>query len=264
MAQEHHVDLFDEKAVSQLLDYLRPTDLIHLAWFTEPAEFWQSPLNLMWESRSLHLFASFISNGGGRIVGAGSCAEYEWGAEVLEEGTTPEFPATPYGTAKLSLKRRTEALATEAGIGFSWARFFFLFGPHERKERFVSSIIDPLLRDDMAYCHSGSLIRDFLYVEDAGDAVAALAMSNVQGAVNVGSGIASRLGDVAKDIGMAMHAAHLVHIAPDDPAGTQPKAVVADVSRLTREVGWAPRYTQHDALKRTIAWRAAQQKINSV
>jgi nucleoside-diphosphate-sugar epimerase len=258
MVHEHRVDLFDESAVSRLLESVRPTHLIHLAWYTQPPEYWHSPMNAAWEACSLHLFESFVRNGGKRFVGTGSCAEYEWGSDVLKEDVTPEVPATPYGCAKLSLKRRSEALALTAGISFSWARLFFLFGPHERKERFVPSIVDRLLQKENAYCRSGDLIRDLLYVEDAGDAIGALARSNVEGTVNIASGTASQLGEVAIEIGLVMHLPELVHVASEDSKSTAPKSLVADVSRLSREVGWKPRFDRHDAIQRTIAWRAAQ------
>jgi nucleoside-diphosphate-sugar epimerase len=258
MAREHQVDLFDEPAVSRLIESVRPTHLIHLAWYTQPPEYWHSPLNLAWENCSFHLFESFVLNGGKRLVGTGSCAEYEWGSDVLQEGVTPEIPATPYGCAKLSLNRRSEELAKKAEVSFSWARLFFLFGPHERKERFVPSIVDRLAQREEAYCRNGDFLRDLLYVEDAGDAIAALARSNVEGTVNIGSGIASQLGEVALEIGATMHVPQLVHVATKESTNTEPRSLVADVSRLRREVGWKPSFDRHDAINRTIAWRVAQ------
>jgi nucleoside-diphosphate-sugar epimerase len=260
---QHRLDLFDEAAVSRLLESVRPTHLIHLAWYTQPPEYWYSPINSIWENCSLHLFEAFVRSGGKRLVGTGTCAEYEWGEDVLREASTPEMPATPYGCAKLSLKRRSEKLAMEAGISFSWARLFFLFGPHERKGRFVSSIVDSLLRGENAHCRNGDLLRDLLYVEDAGDAIVALATSNVEGTVNVASGIAAQLGHVALEIGQAMSRLDLVRIAAGGSAGTEPRSLVADVSRLRREVGWIARFSRHEAIQRTIAWHEAQERINA-
>jgi nucleoside-diphosphate-sugar epimerase len=262
--REHNVDLFDESAVSKLLGTVRPTHLVHLAWYTKPPEYWQSSINEEWEAHSTHLFESFVASGGERLVGAGTCAEYEWGSDMLKEGTTAERPETPYGCAKLSLQRKAEELARKSAISFSWARLFFLFGPNEHEERFVSSIVDPLLRGEIAYCRNGNLVRDFLYVEDAGEAVVALAMSDVEGAVNVASGLGSQLGDVAREIGAVMRLPDLVHISAQSSVGTQPQSLVADVSRLRREVGWTPRYDRHDAIERTIAWRAVQKRMNAV
>ena len=259
---EHQMDLFDEAAVSRLVECVQPTLLIHLAWFTRPPEYWQSPLNVVWERHSMHLFESFAQNGGERIIGTGTCAEYEWASDILTEEVTPERPATSYGRAKLSLKRKAEELARKSNISLSWARFFFLFGRHERNERFVPSIVDPLLRGDVAYCRNADLRRDYMYVEDAGEGLVALAMSHVEGSVNVASGISSRLGDIAQHIGYSMGLPELVSLSADESHSAQPESLVANVSRLTAEVGWRPRYALADALDQTIAWRAAQARIN--
>lgn len=261
---EHQVDLFDELGVLRLLEHVRPTHLVHLAWYTEPPAYWQSPVNNDWVRCSLHLIDSFARNGGERLVVVGTCAEYEWGSDMFKEGTTRENPATLYGRAKLSLLHLTEAIARENGISVAWARLFFLFGPFERKERLVPSIINPLLRTETAYCRNGDLERDFLYVEDAGEAISALMNSRVEGTVNVASGVAVQLGDIARWIGAAMQHLDLVKVDTEGVKSGQPKTIVADVTRLRREVGWTPRFGLHQGLERTIAWRASHRRLNAV
>jgi nucleoside-diphosphate-sugar epimerase len=76
--------------------------------------------------------------------------------------------------------------------------------------------------------------------------------------VNIGSGIASKLGEVALEIGATMHVPQLVHVATKELTNTEPKSLVADVSRLRREVGWKPSFDYLDAINLTIAWRVAQ------
>jgi len=262
--REHNVDLFDESAVSKLLGTVRPTHLVHLAWYTKLPDYWQSPLNEEWEAHSVQLFESFVRNGGERLVGAGTCAEYEWGSAVLAENITPTKPTTRYGKAKLSLCHQGMAIANQAGISFAWARFFFLFGPHERGERFVPSIIDALLRGEMAQCRNGDLERDFLYVEDAGDALAALTCSKVEGAVNVASGIALRLGAFAEAVGTVLALGGSVRVAPGEATSDQPASIVARIDRLAHEVGWTPRYDLSAAIERTVAWRSTHRSSIAV
>jgi nucleoside-diphosphate-sugar epimerase len=174
------------------------------------------------------------------------------------------LPATAYGRGKLTLNRLAETIARDNGISVAWARLFFLFGPHERKERLVPSLIYPLLRSEAAYCRNGDLARDFLYVEDAGDALVALMNSGVEGTVNVASGISVQLGDFAASIGAAMHHPDLVSVDSAGVPSGQPKTIVADVERLRREVGWTPQYDLHQGLERTITWCAAQSRAHAV
>ena len=262
--REHSVDLFDEKSVSALLAEVRASHLIHLAWYTKPPEYWQSSLNEDWERHSAHLFDHFVRNGGERIIGAGTCAEYEWGSAVLTEDGTPTKPVTAYGKAKLSLFQRGTMLAQQSGTGVAWARFFFLFGPHERRERFVPSLIDALLRGEVAECRNGDLERDFLYVEDAGAALAALSDSRVTGAVNVASGVGIRLGKIAEAIGTEMGLEGSVKITRGAMSADQPAAIVANVDRLSREVGWTQRHDLTESIRKTISWQSANRGSDAV
>jgi nucleoside-diphosphate-sugar epimerase len=262
--QVHNVDLFDSSAVSALLHVLCPTHLVHLAWYTKPPEYWQAPINNDWVRHSVHLFESFVRNGGERFVGAGTCAEYEWGSPVLSENDTPERPVTPYGVAKLSLFHTGTEIARRDGISFAWARFFFLFGPHEREERFVPSIIDGLLHRQRARCRNGNLERDFLYIEDGGSAMAALTASTVEGSVNIGSGSRYRLEDVARQIGVAMEMEDMVEVDASGPDGGQPASIVANIRRIKNEIGWTPRFDLDSAIERTIRWRSISRSASAV
>jgi nucleoside-diphosphate-sugar epimerase len=261
---QYNVDLFDQNAVSVLLEDVRPTHLVHLAWYTKAPEYWQSPINTDWVTHSVHLLESFVHAGGERFVGAGTCAEYDWGSPVLLENVTPEHPATPYGQAKLSLFHWGEEIAQSAGISFAWARLFFLFGPYEREGRFVPSIVDSLLRGQRAHCHNGDLERDFLYVEDAGSAMATLTDSDARGAVNIASGMGYRLEHIARRIGEAMELHEMVEIDSTSTDLIQPACIVANVGRLANEIGWRPGFDLSTAIERTISWRSANRGANAI
>ena len=93
-------DLLIPGVAAALVESIRPTHLLHLAWNAEPGRFWTAPDNLDWVAASLGLHRSFAALGGGRAVFAGSCAEYDWTHSLLDEAATPCAPATLYGIAK--------------------------------------------------------------------------------------------------------------------------------------------------------------------
>ncbi len=132
----HCCDILDPMKSTQLLDKVRPSHLLHLAWCTEPKTFWNTSDNLRWFSASTHLFSSFVKFGGHRIVGCGSCAEYEWvDGRVCHERSTPTRPASNYGRAKLSTGNWLDTFATANGISAAWPRIFYLFGPWGHEQR---------------------------------------------------------------------------------------------------------------------------------
>jgi nucleoside-diphosphate-sugar epimerase len=252
--QVHRLDLLDRQAVTQIMAAVRPTHLLHLAWATAPGTYWTSPENLEWVEASLHLLREFARWGGARAVVAGSCAEYDWQVGPCREEETPLRPRTLYGTCKDRLRAAAEAFAVQAGMGLAWARVFFVYGPHEHPSRLVPSVIRALLRGAPAPCSSGTQRRDFLYVDDVGDALVTLLGAGTAGAVNVGSGAAVAVRDVVERIGALMARPELVGLGAPGEAADEPPLVVADVRRLHEGLGWSPRYDLEEGLTRTIAW----------
>ena len=135
----HTLDLFDQVATAALMQHLRPSHLLHLAWDVTPGRFWQAPENLDWVAASLHLYRAFAAAGGRRATIAGTCAEYNWAGDQLDEGA-PLRPAMLYGVAKHALL----SMAVE-----SWVL------PHFPCCRFVSESCKRLMqRHNLASCLS--------------------------------------------------------------------------------------------------------------
>ncbi|HEX8557332.1 MAG TPA: NAD(P)-dependent oxidoreductase [Pyrinomonadaceae bacterium] len=251
----HRANLLEPGAARALIGRVRPTHLLHLAWYAEPGKFWTSPENFRWVAASLELFEAFADAGGRRVVAAGTCAEYEWGgAGACVEGETPLRPATLYGACKHGLRVMLEAFAAQRGLSAAWGRVFFLYGPHEHPARLVSSVTRALLRGEPARCTHGRQVRDFLHAEDVGRAFVALLDSGAEGAVNVASGEPVALKEVVGALGELTGRPGLVELgAVEAPAG-EPPVLVADAARLRREVGWSPRRDLRAGLAETVEW----------
>ncbi|WP_439534553.1 NAD-dependent epimerase/dehydratase family protein, partial [Polymorphobacter sp.] len=139
--QVHAIDLLAVDP-APLLAAIRPSHLLHLAWYAEPGKFWQAPENLDWMAATLRLVRGFAAAGGSRAVIAGSCAEYDWSHPRLEETVTPLAPATLYGTAKARLFQTLAAAAPILGLSLAWGRLFFPYGPDERSGRLLADVVD--------------------------------------------------------------------------------------------------------------------------
>lgn len=250
----HQADLLVPGQVERMLVEVRPSHLLHFAWFARPGEYWTSPENLRWVQASLSLLRVFSREGGHRLVSAGTCAEYDWGHGLCLERETPLSGATLYGVCKRAVFAVQESFAAQMEMSAAWGRIFMLYGPHEDRQRLVPSVILPLLRGQPAPCSHGRQIRDFLHVADVGEAFAALLDSTVTGPVNIASGHPAAIGEVVQMIAVLVGRPELVRMgAVQAPAG-EPERLVADVSRLTTEVGWTPRYDLESGLRQTIDW----------
>jgi nucleoside-diphosphate-sugar epimerase len=248
----HQLDLMDMEAVRALLQRLRPSHLLHLAWVTEPGLFWRSPDNRAWLEASVALFEAFAGSGGNRFVGAGSCAEYDWSAPILDEATTPLCPATPYGLAKNTARERIEAKAEDLGVSFAWGRTFFLYGPGEKQGRLVGDVIRSLLRNQAVDTTQGLQVLDYMHVADVGAAYASLTASDVQGAVNIASGKARPVHNLLQIIGDITGRGDLIRRGARPNAAGQPDRLEAVVTRLGREVDFLPRLSLEQGLRQTV------------
>src|SRR5204862_5004328 len=118
--------------------------------------------------------------------------------------------------------------------------------------RLVPSVAGALLRGEEAPVTGGEQVRDFIAVEALGDAFAALLDSDVRGAVNVASGRGVPVRDLVAMVARAAGREELVRYGGLPPRPGDPAAIVADVGRLEREVGWRPREPLEAAIERTV------------
>ncbi|HEY9731625.1 MAG TPA: NAD-dependent epimerase/dehydratase [Drouetiella sp.] len=260
----HPVDLFDMSAVNGLLEEVRPSHLIHFAWVTEPGRFWNSPENHRWERATQDLFDSFANRGGKRFIGAGSCAEYEWTGKPCLETAAGGIPATLYGQAKLATFSWVEARALQCGVSSAWGRIFWLYGPHEHRQRLIPHVITGVLQRRPVDCSSGEQLRDFLHVDDVAEAFVRLLESDVKGAVNIASGNAVPVKEIISRIAQCLGGQQLIRFGAIPSNSSEPLVVCGDVSRLKEEVGFIPEISLATGLESTISWWKQQPGIKAV
>ena len=254
-------DLLNSSEQKQLFAEIKPTHLLHFAWYAVPGKYWTSLENFRWVRASLEVMANFAEYGGRRAVIAGTSAEYDWSCGYCSEKVTPLRPATPYGTCKNSLHEMTRQFARQTGLSYAWGRVFFVYGPYEYPERLVASVVCSLLKNQVAHCLHGNLIRDFLYVRDAASAFVSLLESNVTGPVNIASGKPIALKDVVNTIAGKLDKRELVRFEEGLSSVNEPRLLVADAERLTNEVGWTPNYGLDRGLEQTIEWWKEQGEV---
>jgi len=247
-------NLLNVSEINELFRRVRPTHLLHLAWYAEPGKFWNAPENRQWLEAGKDLVKAFYSHGGQRAVFAGTCAEYETGHGVCSENQTPLKPATLYGVCKNELRQFTAAFAQQNGLSLAWGRVFHLYGPYEYPQRFVPSVILSLLRGGEALCTEGTQQRDFMHVCDVASAFAALLLSSAEGAVNIASGHPVRLADIALRIAQQIGAVSRLKLGALPMPPGEPSVLTASVERLSHEVKWRPSVSLERGLDETITW----------
>ena len=248
----HAADLLDPGAAEDVAAAARASHLLHLGWYAEHGRFWHAPENVRWVESTLALFRSFASHGGERAVMAGTGAEYDWMYGFCSEDVTPCRPATLYGVSKDATHRVVAAAGQQLGVQVAWGRVFFLYGPHEHPDRLVASVAHALSEGRPAPISSGVQVRDFMHSEDVGRAFATLVDHSAVGPINVASGEAVSVRDVARTLGRLAARPDLVEVGALPDRVGEPPLLVADVRRLRDEVGFAPRFSLTAGLSETL------------
>jgi nucleoside-diphosphate-sugar epimerase len=252
-ARYYAADLMDTAAINRILERVRPRLLLHLAWFAVPEKYWTAPENLDWVQASLGLYRIFEKSGGGRMVTSGTCAEYDWHYSQCLESKTPCRPAALYGICKHALSEIAESFCALRDLSHAWARIFYVYGPNDYEERFIPCLIRAMLEGRPAACRNGNQALDFLYVRDVASALVRLLESDLQGPVNVGSGVPKRLGDISRHIATALGCPELLTVSEQTPADS-PSLLFANIKRLREELGWSPKYSLEAGLDELISW----------
>lgn len=187
------------------------------------------------------------------IVLAGTAEEYGRASlpftEVLREG-----PVTPYSYSKLCATQLGQLAWRLYQLPVTVLRATLAYGPGQEGDMFLPSLIRTLLRDEPFPMTGGEQTRDFVYIDDLVEAyLLAGATPAARGEVfNIGSGQAQRLRDVAVKVARALGREHLLEIGrrPYRPAEVMQYEV--DISKARRVLGWAPKISFEEGLRKTI------------
>jgi nucleoside-diphosphate-sugar epimerase len=206
---------------------VEPDLLIHLAWYAVPGQYLAAPENRDCLAASLRL----LRRAACRVVFAGTCFEFDTTLGRLNEDS-PTKPTTLYAESKDALRREVEERPDAV-----WARFFYQYGPWEDERRLVPSIMRAVLRGEPAA------------------AVCAIATSRLTGAVNVGSGEAPSVKEIAHTVASMAGRPDLLRFGSIPYGPGEPMLIQADNARL-RSTGWIRRYSLEEGLRQTLDWWA--------
>jgi nucleoside-diphosphate-sugar epimerase len=231
----HRADLLDPGDRARLLAEARAPRLIHCAWEVTHGAFWTSPANDLWRAASRDLVAGFLAGGGQRVIGLGSCAEYDAAAPGPWNEARPLAPATRYGREKAGLFSDLERIAGEKLL---WARLFHLYGPGEDPQRLIPSLIAALRDGRPAEVRAARLVRDYASTAHVARGLVRLLDSPASGAMDIGSGEARTLGQLAAILADLAGRRDLLHLS-HTPSPTDPPSMAPTLERMRENLGVA-------------------------
>jgi UDP-glucose 4-epimerase len=173
----------------------------------------------------------------------------------------PTDPITSYGITKLAIEKYLHFYREMYGVDYAVLRLANPYGELQRTDRaqgavavFLNRVINSM---PIEIWGDGSVVRDYVYVGDTVDAMTAVAFSDTPSRVyNVGSGHGTSLLELVAAIETVSGTKPLVEFKPGRPFDVP--ASVLDITRARAELGWEPRVSLSDGLRRTFDWLAAR------
>jgi len=171
----------------------------------------------------------------------------------------PIGPRAVYDEAKRFAEAITMAYRRYEKLDVRVARIFNTYGPRMRLDdgRVVPTFVAQALRGEpITMFGDGSQTRSFCYVDDEVEGLWRLLHSSYQEPVNVGNPHELTILEFAKAVQRLVGADVPIVQKPlpeDDPKVRRP-----DISRAKELLGWEPRVSFDDGMRRTIAWFRGQ------
>jgi GDP-L-fucose synthase len=264
-------DLTHERDVERMIAELKPEVIVHLAAVVggiganrlHPGSFFF--MNLMMGSL---LMEHARRAGVGRFVSVGTICSYPkftpvpFREEDLWNGY-PEETNAPYGLAKKMLLVQSQAYRQEYGYDGVNVLLVNLYGPGDNFDPESSHVIPALIRKcveaaekkapSLPVWGTGKATREFLYVEDAAEAIVRAAERLADSEpVNLGAGMEISIRELSEKIAALCGFKGELVWDPTKPDG-QPRRSL-DVSRAKKLLGWSAKTPLDEGLKRTIEW----------
>ncbi|HEY4900957.1 MAG TPA: NAD(P)-dependent oxidoreductase [Terriglobales bacterium] len=247
-------DLENTELLRQAIQQQPIDAVVHLAWFGVTAEFRNSPQQISQNLVGTLAIWEAARAAGCRVwVGLGSQAEYGPCSGILREDMFPK-PTTAYGVAKLAAGMSTAKMSELAGIRHVWLRLLSAYGPGDDVRHMLPSVILDLLARKKPALTLGEQVWDYLYVDDAAQAMSAVLEQEVTGIFNLGSGTTATIRDIVEQIRNMIDPSLPIGFGEIPYRSDQVMRLEADITRLTTATGWRPATSLERGLKQTIEW----------
>jgi nucleoside-diphosphate-sugar epimerase len=252
-------DLRDHFAVRQAVRDVQPEVVIHLAAISPVAYSYDHPNEVMDTNlqgtinlaeaclREVAHFQQFLFASTSETYGNGPVPKME---------DTPQCPNSPYAVSKLAAGKYVLYMRDAYGFPATVLRPFNTYGRKANTHFIVERIVVQMLRGQCIRLGSPTPIRDFLHVDDHVNAYLAC-LGNPQ-AVGQVLNFATGRGISIEDLVLCLR--ELTGSRAEVAWDTIPRrpldieVLVGNAGKAERTIGWQPRVTLEDGLRRTVEY----------
>jgi len=208
------------------------------------------------------LFSCQNYNSAARLVYTGTRGEYGSVRELPAREDAPINPRGIYELSSLTAQKLFKIYSDNHGIRSVTLRLTNIYGERAQMQHSHFGVVNWFIRlaldnDTIKVFGDGTILRDFLYVEDTVEAIlmAACCEEAYGDVFNVGWDVPINFRQLAEAI-VKIAGRGRWEFAPfsEERAKLEPGDFYSDISKIRRVVGWAPACSLEEGLARTIAY----------
>jgi UDP-glucose 4-epimerase len=169
----------------------------------------------------------------------------------------PTNPIDPYGISKLSIEKYLYYFNYNYGLDYAIFRYSNPYGPRQNpngKQGVIPIFLNKIKQNEQPTIFGdGSMIRDYIYIEDAINATIAVFESKTSEKIfNVGSGKGKSINELLADISEIVEKKIVPNYLKQN--GTYVQKVVLDISKIRSLTSWKPTIPLEEGIRQTWSW----------
>ncbi|MGE6744213.1 NAD-dependent epimerase/dehydratase family protein [Allorhizobium pseudoryzae] len=262
------VDLLDRSETRKVIDKIRPKMIFHAAAKVHglmgnkafPADMFNDNIRI-----NTNVVEAAQLAGVEKFIAVGTVASYPDGVEMpikpesIWQGP-PHTSEAAYGHAKRAMLAHLQACSIQYGLQYAYAIMTNIYGPEDRFDELHGHVIPSLVskfhtaslsQERVEIWGTGKAKRDFIYSEDAADALLSIA-DNINGPVNVATG---RVVSIRRVVEILQNISGVTDVVWNSSKPDGQLLREYDIHELER-AGFKPRYSLEEGLEKTYKWYA--------
>ena len=257
----HYANLTDYSAVKNIIRYVKPDYVIHLAAISAVSFSYEHPIEVSEVDYmgSVNLAEACYKEAPDfkQFIFAGTSEEYgmtlqSTDSKLVED--SPLIPNSPYAVAKVAFDNYLRYMGMAYHFPYTILRPFNTYGRKDNKHFFVERTITQMLMQDKVYLGDSSAVRDWMYVDDhVSGYLKAIGNEKAIGtAINLCTGNGYTTKETADLIAKltGYNGSIVWHSTPPRPLDA--KILIGDNSKARRILNWIPENALEEGLKKTI------------
>lgn len=267
----YKIDIRDEKALKEIFIKEKPNVIFHQAADVDVRKSIREPvfnaevnilgsLNLLELAKEFGIKKFIFASTGGAIYGD---------ADIIPTPEIyPEWPLSPYGICKLTVEKYLNYYYKIFGLPFISLRYANVYGPRQNSKGeagVIAIFCDKMLasyRNKVSGSGlsgkqpiingNGKQTRDFVYIDDVVKANTLAMKSKKVGIYNIGTAKETNIITIFRELKKLTNSKCKEIHGPAQP-GEQKRSCL-DFSKIKKELGWQPKYSLGEGLKKTVEW----------